>query len=182
MIVHRALPWDGGARPEEPGGALWFPRQFQGHGRHDNPDLYGCLYVSADPVSAVAERLAPFRGSGVLHPSVLEQGSRPLALASIELADDARLLDLDDPGVLVREELRPSAVATRRRSVTQRQAAQLWERHAPAALRWWSTLEASWPNLTLFHTAAGELRVSDVRPLAVDDAEVRAAADALGLT
>ena len=182
MIVHRALPWDSGARQGEPGGPLWFPGQFQGHGRHDNPDDYGCLYVSADPVSAVAERLAPFRGSGALHPSVLEQGGRPLALASIELAEDAAVLDLDDPAVLVREDLRPSAVATRRRAITQRQAAQVYERDAPAALRWWSTLESSWPNLTLFHTAAGELRVNGVRPLAAGDAEVRAAADALGLS
>jgi hypothetical protein len=41
----------------------------QGAGRHDNPELYGCLYASEESVSAVAEQLAPFRGTGSLLPS-----------------------------------------------------------------------------------------------------------------
>lgn len=64
MIVWRALPWRPHARPTEPGGALWFPRELQGAGRHDNPDLYGCLYVGESSLSPLVEALAPFRGAG----------------------------------------------------------------------------------------------------------------------
>lgn len=183
MIVHRTLPWDGHVGVDEPGGALWFPRRLQGQGRHDNPDVYGCLYVTEDPVSAIAERLAPFRGSGRLVPALLEQAGHPLALASIELSGDAAVIDLDDPRTLVRERLRPSAVATRTRPTTQAYALAIYERHKPAALRWWSTLESGWANLTLFdRVAARHLAVAKVRPLSLDDAQVAAAADALGLT
>jgi hypothetical protein len=159
VILWRVLPWDSSAAPAAPGGALWFPRGFQGAGRHDNPDRYGCLYVSSDPASAVAEALAPFRGSGDLADAMLERGGRRLALAALELADDADLIDLDDPRVLRRERLRPSMVATRDRAVTQGQAARLFDTYeAAAGLRWWSTLEASWINVTLFDRAATRLR------------------------
>lgn len=181
MIVHRALPWHPGATHEEPGGALWFPRQFQGSGRHDNPDLYGCLYVTETPVAAIAERLAPFRGTAALRPELLRQAGRPLALATIELAESAPLIDLDDPRTLVRERLRPSTVATRDRSMTQAYAAELHERHRAVGLRWWSTLESTWANLTLFDRGASLLSASAVRPLAVGDPDLQAAAEALGL-
>ena len=61
----RTLPFDRGAAPDEPGGALWFPREQQGHGRHDNPRSLR-LYLRAlrIAVSAVAEPLAAFRGTG----------------------------------------------------------------------------------------------------------------------
>jgi hypothetical protein len=122
---------------------LWFPRQLQGEGRHDNPDLYGCLYAAAEAVGAIAETLAPFRGSGRLDPSMLRRAGRPLYLGRLVLADGASVLDLDDPEVLVREGLRPSLVATRYRSTTQGQAANLHESHPEAvALRWWSTIES----------------------------------------
>ena len=182
MIVHRALPWDPKAKPAEIGGALWFPRQFQGAGRHDNPDLYGCIYTAERAVSAVAERLAPFRGSGSLTPALLTQAGRPLALASIAVDDGAGMLDLDDPRVLARERLRPSGVATGERSVTQAGAAALREKHPEAAgIRWWSTLEASWLNVTLFDSARRALAVEAIEPLTVEHEAVLGAAEALGL-
>ena len=46
MTLYRCFAWNDGAAPTEPDGVLWFPRAFQGDGRHDNPDLYGCLYVA----------------------------------------------------------------------------------------------------------------------------------------
>jgi RES domain len=181
VILWRVLPWDPSARPAAPGGALWFPRPFQGTARHDNPDRYGCLYVTEAPVSAIAEALAPFRGTGDLEPEMLTRMERPLALARLELRG-ARLLDLDDPAVLLDAGLRPSRVATNHRDVTRPEAARLHERHPDAAgLRWWSTLEASWINATLFDRAARRLRVRDVRPLAPVDEDVRAAAAFLGL-
>jgi hypothetical protein len=166
----------------QPGHALWVPREYQGTGRHDAPDRYGCLYLAEAAVSAVAEMLAPFRGSGELHPALLVRSGRQLALAELELAADATCIDLDDPAVLVTESLQPSIVATGQRSVTQAYAVGQYERHPQAAgLRWWSTLEASWIQVTLFDRAVGELTVRDVWTLTIDDGAVMAAASHLGL-
>lgn len=161
---------------------LWFPRELQGGGRHDNPDLFGCLYVAAEAVGAIAETLAPFRGSGPLRPSMLRKAGRPLYLGRILLAEDAPIIDLDDPAVLMREALRPSQVATRLRSTTQIQAAHLHRAHSAAiALRWWSTIESTLANLTIFDRGARMLTLEDRRQLALDDSEVAAAAELLGL-
>jgi hypothetical protein len=163
VILWRLLPWQAGASPTEPGGALWFPRELQGAGRHDNPDRYACLYVSERPVSAVAEALAPFRGTGVLSAAMLSHAGRRLALARLELDEGGSLLDLDDPRVLARARLRPSQVATNVRGVTQAYAARLFEDHpAAVGLRWWSALEASLLNLTLYDRAALSLTLLDV--------------------
>jgi hypothetical protein len=161
---------------------LWFPRQLQGEGRHDNPDLYGCLYAAAEPIGAIAETLAPFRGSGRLHPSMLRRAARPLYLGKLVLADEGGVLDLDDPEVLVREGLRPSRVATRRRSATQTQAARFHQAHPEAvALRWWSTIESMLGNLTIFDRGAPMLELDERRQLSLDDPEVSVAAELLGL-
>jgi RES domain len=181
VILWRVLPWDPSARPGAPGGALWFPRPFQGTARHDNPARYGCLYATEEPVSALAEALAPFRGTGDLEPEMLTRMGRPLALAQLELRG-AALLDLDDPTVLVDAGIRPSQVATNHRDVTQPDAARLHDSHPDVAgLRWWSALEASWLNATLFDRAARALRVRDVSVLGPSDEEVRTAAAFLGL-
>jgi hypothetical protein len=182
LILWRVLPWDPSAPLGQPGHALWIARQYQGPGRHDAPDRYGCLYLAEVAVSAVAEMLAPFRGTGDLHPDMLVRSGRQLALAQLELADDAALIDLDEPTVLVNESLRPSVVATNQRSVTQAYAVAQFERHSRAAgLRWWSTLEASWIHITLFDRAAAQLRARDVRTLSVGDSTVIDAATFLGL-
>lgn len=182
MRLWRVLPWDPSAPAGAPGSALWVPREFQGTGRHDAPDRYGCLYLAQDAVSAVAEALAPFRGTGDLGPELLFRAGRQLALAELELDDGAVLVDLDDPAVLVAEALRPSVVATGRRGVTQALALQQFERHPESAgLCWWSTLEASWIHVTLFDRALSMVTVQGVHPLAVDDAVVVGAAAHLGL-
>jgi hypothetical protein len=181
VILYRCFAWNERGRPERLDGALWFPRPYQGDGRHDNADLYGCLYLSERPLSCVVEQLARFRGQRLL-PALLVRRGLPLALAELELADDAELVDLDDPAVLRRERLRPSLVATRAREVTQPQARALHEQHPDAAgLRWWSTFESQWLNVTLFDRAAASLRHVSARTLTVDDDEVAAAADVLGL-
>lgn len=182
MRLWRVLPLDRRATVDRPGGPLWFPREWQGEGRHDNPELYGCLYASEDPVSAVAEQLAPFRGAGSLLASMLERMGLPLCLAALELRDGAVRINLDDPTVLHKEGLRPSQVATRRRSVTQLQAAEIHAAHTnAAALRWWSTLEASWINWTLFDRASRDLGLDGVDALTTESQVVREAAGLLGL-
>jgi hypothetical protein len=183
VILWRILPWDPSARPAAPGGALWFPRPFQCTGRHDAPARYGCLYLTELVTAAIAEALAPFRGTGDLHPELLVRAGRPLAAAELELDDDAVLIDLDDPRTLARERLRPSEVATDRRATTQAYAARLFDAHPDAAgLRWWSTLEASWINVTLFDRAEAALRVRAMRVLDASAGDVQAAARLLGLS
>jgi hypothetical protein len=181
VILYRCFAWNARVRSDRPDGALWFPRPYQGDGRHDNADLYGCLYLSEQARSCVVEQLARFRGQR-LQPALLVRRGLPLALAELELPDKASLVDLDDPAVLRRERLRPSRVATRAREVTQPQARELYERHPDAAgVRWWSTFESQWLNVTLFNRAGSALRLASVRALDVADEEIVAAANLLGL-
>jgi RES domain len=179
VILHRCFGWERRAAPDAPGGALWFARPFQGDGRHDNPERYACLYSAEVAVSAVAEQLARFRGN-VLVPGMLRRRNLPLALATLELDDRVRLVDLDSPDVLATRGLRPSLVATRHRERTQPQALAI---HADGAdgIRWWSTFESLWINLTLFDRAAGRLRVGEVRVLGRDHPALREALDLLGI-
>lgn len=183
MRLWRALPLDRGAKVDGPGGPLWFPREQQGAGRHDNPELYGCLYVSEDPVSAIAEQLAPFRGTGTLLPSMLVRFGLPLALASLDLPEAPTVVDLDDPITLDAEGLCPSQVATRQRSVTQIQVAEVHAAHPDVfAIRWWSTLEASWINWTVFDRAIGAVELKQTEKLGIADPVVLEAAEFLGLS
>src|SRR6187551_1483966 len=163
MILHRCFAWDQRAGATGSDGPLWFPRVYQGEGRHDNPDRYGCLYLSEQALSTLVEQLARFRGQRLL-PSLLRRRGLPLALAHLELDNDA------------------SRVATRQRSTTQPQARLLHARYPDAAgLKWWSTYESLWMNVTVFDRAAPRLRVVSVRSLTTDDPAVVEAADFFGL-
>lgn len=181
MILHRCFAWNRGARHDAIDGPLWFPQPYQGEGRHDNPEEYGCLYLADRAVSCIIEQLAAFRGQR-LSSSILQRRGLPLALAAIELSDHTPLVDLDDPVILRRERLRPSGVATRDRRVTQPQALDLHRRHPDAAgLKWWSSWEALWANVTIFDRAAAALRLVDVRELTLDDPATAEAAEWFGL-
>jgi hypothetical protein len=48
-------------------------------------------------------------------------------------------------------------------------------------VRWWSTYEAAWINVTIFDRAAPSLSVRTVRALSVEDPDVLEAADFFGL-
>jgi hypothetical protein len=50
-----------------------------------------------------------------------------------------------------------------------------------APLRWWSTLEASWINWTLFDRASRDLGLDGVEALTTESQVVREAAGLLGL-
>jgi hypothetical protein len=181
VILHRCFAWNERARPDRPDNALWFPRPYQGDGRHDNADLYGCLYLSERPLACVVEQLARFRGQRLL-PALLVRRGLPLALAELELAERAELVDLDEPAVLRREQLRPSLVATRAREVTQPQARALYERH-PAARSNSVTLSHCASNVDHQRSpaAAADVELVAVRRLTVEDDEIVSAADVLGL-
>jgi hypothetical protein len=180
LILHRCFAWNERARPDQPDSPLWFPRVFQGDGRHDNPDVYGCLYLTDRESSGVVEQLSRFRGQRLIEAMLLRRGL-PLALAAIELPDASELIDLDDPVVLRRRRLRPSVVATRERTITQPQALAAYRDAEAAGLRWWSIFESLWANYTIFERAGPRLAVQDVRVLTLDDSAVVEAADYLGL-
>lgn len=113
---------------------------------------------------------------------MLVRAGGPLALARLELHDNARLMDLDDPSGLIDAELRPSEVATSIRATTQSHALRLFDAHPELmGLRWWSTIEASLINLTLFDRIVSGLAVIDVVSLALSHPTVREAAELLGL-
>jgi hypothetical protein len=58
----------------------------------------------------------------------------------------------------------------------------MYERHpGVAGLRWWSTYEALWANVTMFDRAVPGLRVQSVRALGIDDSEVVETADYFAL-
>lgn len=182
MILWRLLPWQPDVPATSPGGPLWFPRELQGAGRHDNPDRYGCLYASESPLSPTVEALAPFRGTGALTSGMLVRAGVPLALSRLELSEEDRLMDLDDPAVLADSGLRPSRVATGQRVLTQAYAVRLYDEHpASAGLRWWSTIEANLLNVTLFDRALDDLRAPEVTQLTLEHPTVREAAELLGL-
>jgi hypothetical protein len=83
--------------------------------------------------------------------------------------------------VLQRHKLRPSQVATGTRAATQRQAAALYELpDTPAGVRWWSSLEASWLNVTLFDRALSSVELIRVDALELAALEVHDAAEFLG--
>jgi hypothetical protein len=180
LILYRCFAWNERARPDQPDSPVFFPREFQGDGRHDNPDAYGCLYLSDREVSGVVEQLARFRTQRLIDALLVRRGHR-LAIARIELPDSAEVIDLDDPAELRRRRLRPSQVATRSREITQPQALAVYEDTRAAGIRWWSIHESLWANYTIFDRAVRRLRVQDVRVLTLDDRAVLDAADFLGL-
>ncbi len=181
MTLYRCFASDQAAAEDAPDTARWCPRPFQGEGRHDNPDVYGCLYLSERSLSCVAEQFAAFRGQRLIASMLLRRGL-PLALARFELSEPALLLDLDDPDVLKRVKLRPSLVATRDRSITQPQALAAYrQRPRVPGLSWWSTWEAQWRNVTLFDRAVRHLRVQQVDVLTLTHPAVQEAADWFGL-
>ncbi len=181
MTLYRCFAWSASAKPSDVDGPLWCPRPFQGEGRHDNPGVYGCLYLADRPLSCIVEQLAAFRGQRLIASMLVRRGL-PLALARFEIADDVPLIDFDDVGVLKRERLRPSRVATRERGVTQPQALSIYRRHPQAAgIKWWSVWESQWANITLFDRAIKLLRLVNVEALTLRHASLREAAEWFGL-
>lgn len=181
-MLHRLFPWTPGAPPSEPGGALFNPRRQQGSGRHDQPQAYGALYFSRSELSPLAEWLAAFRGQGLEATDLQRTDGRRWALASFDDSALGALPDLDEPAQLLQRDLRPSQVATHRRPVTQHLAASLFAEGLPGFC-WWSTLESSWSNVTLFaERALPSLRLAgQPREVSIGDPLLIAAATAVGV-
>jgi RES domain-containing protein len=181
-VLYRVLPRRENVDDLEEGGPLFVARSHQGTGRHDNPSAFGALYATTIPESAIAEMLRGFIGRIVTTAHFRRPDGRRYALAAIDESGLDPVVDLDDPNELVRLRLRPSQVATRERSSTQRIALRIFEEGA-AGLSWWSAIEASWPNVTLFAERSVDRLVVTGEPevLSVDHASVVAAAAVLGI-
>jgi hypothetical protein len=180
--LFRVFDWDGRSLAGQRGGPLFVPRDRQGSGRHDAPALYGAWYCSRDAVSAVAESIKFVRGQHLSDGDFRRGADSVQAIVELRLDAGAAIIDLDDPRELVRRRTRPSQVATLRRAVTQRIAAAVFKEGA-TGFGWWSTLEAEWANVTLFHERALPLVSIAVPPrsLTVKLSEVRQAARHLGI-
>ena len=150
-MLYRVFRSVAGASSDAPGGPLFVPRERQGAGRHDSPGRYGAFYAARTPIAAVAESIQAFRGRELGEDDLARADGSALALAELDDAplEAAMLRDLDDPAVLVAEAWRPSWVAGRDRAVTQAMAVRVFEAGG-LGLSWWSTLDASWTNVTLF--------------------------------
>jgi len=151
--LFRVFDWDGTSLGRAPGGPLFVARIRQGSGRHDAPARYGAWYCSRTAVAAVAESLQYLRGHTVTDSDFRRAGGMAKAIVGLRFEERRGIVDLDDPAQLVTRRIRPSHVATLRRPVTQKIAASLFEEGA-FGLEWWSTLEAEWTNVTLFHERA----------------------------
>ena len=164
-ILYRVLPFLANARPDEPGGALYVPRQ--GGGRLDNPELYSVLYLSDAASGAISEAFgrfpewtpAVFAGSPSLPGSMR-------AIARYRLSDEAPLCDLDDPELLRRLRLRPSEVVSRDYGRTRAWARRIYEQRQWIGVRWWSYYDPRWASVGLWDTS--RLEVEDVQSLRVD--------------
>jgi hypothetical protein len=180
-MLFRLFPWVPGAAPREPGGPLHIPQLDQGAGRHDNPEAFGALYVSRVPASPIAERLRNLHGRIVGDQDLVREGAR-LSLAIIDDTSLHGLVDLDDPRNLSVRGVRPSRVATRDRESTQPIALALYGEGVPG-FEWWSTIEASWINVTMFEDRVlDRLELAgEPEPLALDHPAVREAAEAVGV-
>lgn len=181
-MLYRLFPWDPAADASSVGGALFNPRAQQGRGRHDNPDLYGALYAARVEISAVAEWLVAFRGQSLAADDFVRTDGRRWALVGLDDSGLPDIVDLDAPSELVARGLRPSRIATRMRATTRDVARGLFS-EGISGFGWWSTLEASWSNVTLFaERTIDTLRVADgPHEIGIDDPAVGAAASAIGV-
>jgi hypothetical protein len=183
-VLFRVFRWSEGASPATRGGPLYVPRERQGSGRHDSPGRYGAFYAARSSVSAAAEAIQAFRGRDLTDADLELADGSVLALAAFDDGAIASPLDLDDPAVLVREEWRPSGVASRDRVLTQAMAVRAWDAGA-VGLSWWSTLDAAWTNVTLFAErtidVGGVVLAGDIERLSVRHPAVVAAAEHLAI-
>lgn len=177
----RVFPWDSAA----PAGAPYSPEFVvpaarQKNGRFDLTTS-PVLYLAETPAHAVAERLRAFAGR-MLKPEDLIGTSWPLGLARLRLDPvvSAGLADLTDPETLLKHGIRPDALASPNRAVTQAVSRKLYFAGLPG-FRWWSALHGDWHVTLLFadRLAPGALAYDPPELLAIQHPAVIEAARTL---
>lgn len=171
MILHRVFPYDENAEADEPGNALFAPRN--GAGRADNPGAYVALYCASTQEAAVAEafgRIPSWNASMLRRPD-----GRRYALAAIDCGDDdGTIYNLDDAQHLIDESLRPSQVVTRDRAVTQAWAMRIFEKSRYDGVAWWSFYKPEWLSVALWDLTRLRLQ-SEPQILSISDDVLRSA-------
>lgn len=179
MRFYRVLPYLDSAADDESGGVFFRPPGGKNRADSPTPGLYRCLYVGDTPSGCIAEAFGRF---DVWDRDVIESfpatplvpGSR-FALATYEMPDDASTRDLDDAQTLLDEELRPSHVVTRDRTITQQWASRIYATNLFVGTSWWSYYDAMWRSIALWDVT--RLRLIDPpRILHMDDDDVQASA------
>lgn len=165
MELFRVFPHDARARPGRPGHPLFVPREYQGAGRWDNPELYAAYYLSASVAGAVGERF------GTLDTWVDEMFLSPSSglrqqLGRYALNDGAAILDLDDAATLVHLGLRPSEVVASDRDRTRPVARAAFATGEYAGLGWWSYYRPEWRNICLWDATA--VKFEGAEPLTLE--------------
>lgn len=182
MDLYRVFPWDGdNQRKFVLGGPYYVPRLLQGRGRHDIKED-GIIYASLDPVAAVAEDIQRFRNLQIDNDDFEMPKGLVKALVHFKLSGKPALYDLTDPHQLVTLQLKPATVATHDREKTQQLSKTLYSKKADGFI-WWSTLEASWSNITLFESrVTSRLKIqSKIIPLKTSLTYVQEAAKKIGV-
>lgn len=151
MDFYRVFVWNGISQENELIKSLQPPRERQGSGRHDIPAKDGVIYCSKSPVSAIAELLQGFRGSTITNKVFSCPDGKVRALIRIAIGKDVNLIDLNDPKTLLKLKWKPSQVASMQRAITQNISRLLFDKGVDG-FTWWSILEASWVNATLFQS------------------------------
>ena len=141
----------------------------------DNPEHYLTLYASDAPAGAVAEA---FGNHETWTPQLLAGRSdlpgSARALATLD-AGQIQIVDLDDPRCLVERSLRPSAIVSRDRGLTQSWALRVFGERKWSGARWWSHYDSRWGSYGLWDLTG--VRVLEIAPLTADhSALVEAAA------
>lgn len=156
-----------------------FVPRASGRGRFD---LLGerILYAAETPDHAVAEKIARYRGHR-LTPAHLREFGFPLSIVRLELSD-IELIDLCDPEILHSRSIHPDRVAARDRDTTQAIASRIADSGA-GGLRWWSRFKGEWHTTVVFVDRQDSLEVQcgEPRPLEIDDFDLDAAMEALGM-
>jgi hypothetical protein len=88
-------------------------------------------------------------------------------MARYQLAEDARICDLDDPQQLAAWELRPSDVVTRDYARSRAWARRIHEQGTWAGVRWWSYYDSKWASFGLWDLAG--LAVEEITLLTLED-------------
>lgn len=160
--------WSAGETDPLRNGHPLFVWPRQGAGRvDDRAGEYLVLYAGDSPEGAVAEALGNYARwtTLVLDPPPAAPPGSVLALARCR--GELSVRDLDDPHVLVDLGLRPSAVVTRERAVTQGWARSIFDSGGHAGVSWWSYRDPRWRSYGIWDRS--ELSVVDEpEPLAID--------------
>jgi hypothetical protein len=186
----RVFPWDATAPPGAPYTAEFvLPAGVQTGGRFDlgiSPTLYLAL---ENPAHALSEVLQSLRGKREVRAGHLRRKPRgrrgvfhPLAIveAWVEARIYDALPDLGDPASLVRFGIRPDALSSRDRVVTQRISRKLYDEGLPG-FRWWSAFSGDWHVALLFQDRvnAAAIQYGTPDPLHLAHPVVLAAAEEL---